>query len=68
MYSTERLVKAHQQKMRMLRKESAAAERKMRLQEQRLDEQLDEQRKHWRYEPPKPKRTPLPMRILSILF
>lgn len=68
MYSTEELVKEHRKQMQQLRKEMSAAQRKMRLQEQLRDDYLHTQRKNWRYEPPKPKKTPLPMRILSILF
>ncbi len=68
MYTTDALIREHQRQMRQLRKELDSSARQVREGQQRLDDDFDAFRKRWVYEPPKPKKTPLPLRILSILF
>lgn len=68
MYSTDELVKKHQRQMQSLRRELDATARKRRSERRNLDMELSDFRKQWAIHPPKPKRTPLPLRVLSILF
>lgn len=68
MYSTESLIREHRRQMRLLDRELDASARQVRAGARRIEEEYDTFRKRWNYEPPKPKKTPLAMRILSILF
>ncbi|MCK9239390.1 hypothetical protein [Desulfocurvus sp.] len=68
MYSTEALVLEHKRQMRELRRELKEATRNRRAEARRMNGVLAECRKQWVVERPKPKRTPLPLRVLSFLF
>jgi hypothetical protein len=68
MYSTETLVLEHKRQMRELRREIKEATRNRRAETRRMNGVLAECRRQWAVERPKPKRTPLPLRILSFLF
>lgn len=68
MYTTDALVLEHKRQMRELRRELKAATRGLRAEARRMNSTLSECRRQWAVTPPKPKRTPLPLRILSFLF
>lgn len=68
MYTTDALVLEHKRQMRELRRELKTATRGLRDEARRMNSVLSECRRQWAVTPPKPKRTPLPLRILSFLF
>lgn len=68
MYTTQALKKEHKRQMKLLRHELEASTRQVREGARRMDEDFKKIKKGMVYEPPKPKRASLPLRILSLLF